>query len=1777
MHKYNTRTFFCGLLVISILVNLVLPPSLVVANSGQGTPLFPISSHSNQSVSNATYGNNTSVTGSTYGVISTNIITSVTITDEKGNNITQVRPNLDEKVQVDLTWKLPAGHPYGNGSTFTFQLPDKFKVDRKLEGQLDGKVGTYVVTPEGKVTFTFNDLIKGGQEIEGDFFVWRYFNKDKFTGGTHQNIEFVFEADSIIIPVHFKGKDNGNMNKQGKANKGMNASEINWIVDINTGEQKIDQAVFTDKLPAGLTIDLGSIRLYKVDVKLDGTLHPETNPIPGITPQQTADGFELPLGDIHNAYRVTYTTKIDGTVDAFYKNQATVTGTNLTKSLVGTTTVEVKYSKPLGKQKLKYDRDTQSVNWSIQYNYNEQRIGQAKAYIEDHFDKTKMKRTGDVIVTQMIIDDNGTAKQVGAPLVAGTDYVIDDTVSHGFTVKFLKDIEHAYEIKYKTEAINRVHQDVSITNKVIIPDNKDNITVGETLTQAIFHKSAVGTNYADKTIGWKLELNADKKRMDNVVITDNIKGQNMAFIADSFAVSGLKKDVDYKVEPHPQYSEGFKLTFLVNITEKHEITYRTKFDPTANKSLYSNKATLNWEENGVAQPSITKTATVTPDSYTQDNGNKTGVYDAATKEITWTIDINYNLHTINDPVLRDYYKGKQTFLKDSFKVQHLTLSGNQNTVTPGALVPPSEYSFDDTVKNAAGDQGFELRFNQPINSAYRITYKTSLKGLAVEGSYSNHAILHDGANPTKNLFEKTATVTPKHNKEYVFKNGKQGTGANSEFAYWQVHINRSQSFITAGSTLTDTLSTNQILLPDTIKLYHYTVGTDGTVRKGSAVNSADYTLAAKGNTLSLTFNKDIETAYLLEYTSFINAGNKEKITNKVSFKGQSTGTVNEDNNGEVEVSFSGAGGGGSIVQKGNIKILKEDKITKQPLAGAKFGLYDKSGSMLLQEVVTDANGEATFTNFKYNEYIIKELEAPTGYVLHAQYTGKGKIVQVNNALVPVTVPNTKDEWGVVLTKVDADAPTKLLDGAVFKLQADDGSGSYQDVAGHTNLKTVKGKIAVNGLKPGNYQLIEVAAPTGYKLDNTPIKFTIDSNQQKSKTLTARNKQIRGSVELTKVDASDTSKTIAGAVFQLQDRTGKALRSGLTTAQSGRLPIGNLPVGSYQLVETKAPVGYVLDPTPLKFNIVDEQMLTFTFENNKSPGSLKLIKIETGKPTVTLAGAQFRLLDEHQQPVTDKAGKPLPLMTTSTNGQLIIPALQPGKYFAEEVVAPKGYLIVQKLTEFHVVSDKETVVTVENMREPLPGSLKLIKIETGKPSVTLAGAQFQLLDEHQQPVTDKAGKPLPLMTTGTNGELTVPALKAGKYFVEEVKAPDGYLIEQTLTEFVIVSEKETLLKIENKPEPLPGSLKLIKIETGKPTVTLADAQFRILDENQQPVIDKAGKPLPLMTTDADGIIKIPTLKPGKYFAEEVIAPKGYLIENKLTEFTIVSEKETVVSVENKFEPLTGSLKLIKIETGKPTVTLGDAQFRLLDANQQPVTDLAGQPLALMSTDKNGQLMIPTLKPGNYFIEEVKAPEGYLIEQKLTEFTIVSEQETVVTVENKRKPVPPQPPIIIPPVDGGEETPEQPDGGSDNDKDNPPDGGTDNGTDNPSDGGSDNGTDNPSDGGSDNGTDNPSDGGSDNGTDNPADGGSDNGTDNPSDGGSDNGTINPPDSGSNGSTDHPSDGGSSKNETPDKTKDKSSNHVLPKTGEESSLPMQLAGFILMLLGAALLVTRKKWLKS
>lgn len=151
----------------------------------------------------------------------------------------------------------------------------------------------------------------------------------------------------------------------------------------------------------------------------------------------------------------------------------------------------------------------------------------------------------------------------------------------------------------------------------------------------------------------------------------------------------------------------------------------------------------------------------------------------------------------------------------------------------------------------------------------------------------------------------------------------------------------------------------------------------------------------------------------------------------------------------------------------------------------------------------------------------------------------------------------------------------------------------------TGLKTnADGKLAISNLKYDTYQLIETKAPQGYVLDASPVKFTIDDTHQ-SLFVSKENTAIKGSVSLEKVDR-DTKSLLADAEFELQDKDGNTLKTNLKTDQKGKLTVADLLPGEYQFVETKAPTGYILDTTPLKFKISTEALnVTVTKENTKN--------------------------------------------------------------------------------------------------------------------------------------------------------------------------------------------------------------------------------------------------------------------------------------------------------------------------------------------------------------------------------------------------------------------------------------------------------------------------------------------------------------------------------------------------------------------------------------------------
>lgn len=1259
--------------------------------------------------------------------IQENLITSVQMYNQKpdydgngqievkGDKIEDIRPRISDEVAVVFKWGFGDDtHSYGDGSTFTFHLPDKFMIGSQLRGSLDGGVGEYVVNPDGTIVFTFNEMLEHAK-LEGNFYVWIKFDESKMQDGLKQKIDFS-GAGQGIIDVNFANTAKDELQKTGKANKNnFNSDEIEWTVDFNQAEKIMNNVVLEDTLPLGLSLQ-GDIEIRELEVQLNGFV--KEGPV-----VNTATQFPVNLGNIDKAYRVTYKTNIQAPTSApytgvTYSNEVTLTADQSEYNESDLGRVTVSFNEPLNKsgQESAYDPVTQTITWKVQYNYNQQTIAQASAWLEDRFDTAKQRLIASSLrVYEVQIQSDGrpgTRTEVDPANYTVTG--VGTGFNEGFKLQFNNDIDKAYEIEYDTQAIQRIYENETVVNTV---NTQDGTTKEgqKNIEEVIFAKSVKNENFNAKEIEWQIVLNRDQKEMTDIVITDDYTGRHMKLIPGSLQISGDQQD-QFEAEPvadpaDVNFEKGFTIRLKPGgmINKEHVITYKTSFDPTAGmptNNEYRNTATLNWNESGIPQTAITKFAVVRPQNYTIENGNKRGEYSARDKAITWTIDVNYNLFDLQEAILKDAYIGNQSFVDGSLKVNELELRGANNVTSVGDEVTLTSGQFQ---LNPDG-KGFTLNLGDIGKKAYRVVYQTSLDGAyAVEGSYSNHAVLTDAeGGPVR--FDKKAVVTPAHGGVYVNKTGRQvGT---SDLASWVVNINPSQSFIAAGSELTDTLSGNQILLADSMKLYEIQLpaNNSGDVSvKDRLVDPSEYELAVDGNTFTFTFKHDLNTAYLLEYQSYINADDGERIQNQVDFAGQSSSVAGEGSQAGIKVSMAGAGGGAST-GVGKIKVHKVDD-SGQPLEGAIFAIYNASGTILLETLKpTDANGMAESSrNYRLHltsgvPYRLKEVAAPAGYLTDAEYGSiSGKTIQFKDADAAFEIVNEKIRQGFELTKVDAANPAKTLEGAVFELYHIQGSTREK-----LNELTsgVNGRITKGDLEAGAYELIEIQAPEFYTVDSTPIPFTITANQTQIVTLTKTNHiGTGGKLTVTKVNAKDQAP-LSGIEFELRDSSNTIVDTGVTN-QQGIIEFGNLTYDVYTLVETKAE-GFVIE-TPETSVSITKPDTQVTIENKENDRSVKLVKYNASR-TQHLQGAVFEL--RAQSALMGPDGEWLfnvvtginpTLLTTDLHGEIKLQQLEPNMYQLVEVKAPAGYQLDQTPVVFEITNRQTEAVVVEKTNRAIPVS------------------------------------------------------------------------------------------------------------------------------------------------------------------------------------------------------------------------------------------------------------------------------------------------------------------------------------------------------------------------------------------------------------------------------------------------------------------------------------------
>ncbi|WGI19431.1 SpaA isopeptide-forming pilin-related protein [Latilactobacillus sakei] len=649
---------------------------------------------------------------------------------------------------------------------------------------------------------------------------------------------------------------------------------------------------------------------------------------------------------------------------------------------------------------------------------------------------------------------------------------------------------------------------------------------------------------------------------------------------------------------------------------------------------------------------------------------------------------------------------------------------------------------------------------------------------------------------------------------------------------------------------------------------------------------------------------------------------------------------------------------------GSVVLTKKDAEDGTTLQGAVFEIQDASGKVLKSGLTTDASGKLAVNDLKPGKYYFVETKAPAGYDLDK--TAKSfTITKGQKSAVLIDMVNAQTPGSVILTKTD-DKSGVTLQGAVFELQDQNGKTLK------TGLTTdASGKLAVNNLKPGTYQFVETKAPTGYDLDKTPVKVVIKKGQTAAYQVTKTDQLTPGSVILTKAD-NKTGETLQGAVFELQDQTGKVLQSGLTTDATGQIVVKNLEPGDYQFVETKAPTGYDIDKTPVKVTVIKGQTSAakVTKTDKLTAGSVILTKTDN-KSGITLQGAIFELQDQN--------GKVLQSgLTTDATGQFVVKDLEPGDYQFVETKAPTGYDLDKTPVKVTITKGQTSAAKVTKTDKLTAGSVILTKTDN-KSGITLQGAIFELQDQN--------GKVLQSgLTTDATGQLVVKDLEPGDYQFVETKAPIGYDLDQKPVKFTIKKGQTSAIKVTKADRLTPGSVILTKINN-KNGATLQGAIFELQDQN--------GKVLQSnLTTDATGQIAVKDLEPGDYQFVETKAPVGYQLDKTAVKFTITKNQKTAVKVTKADKAIPGSVILTK-KDDQTGAALAGAIFKIVDANQKVVKEN-------LKSDQNGQIIVTNLEPGQYSFIETKAPTGYVLDATPVQFTVKAQKQAVqVNKENKQK--------------------------------------------------------------------------------------------------------------------------------------------------------------------------------
>lgn len=802
------------------------------------------------------------------------------------------------------------------------------------------------------------------------------------------------------------------------------------------------------------------------------------------------------------------------------------------------------------------------------------------------------------------------------------------------------------------------------------------------------------------------------------------------------------------------------------------------------------------------------------------------------------------------------------------------------------------------------------------------------------------------------------------------------------------------------------------------------------------------------------------------YEGDLTATVKRECVSLEQVKKQPFAIIKAADNGETDADLL-AGAGFTAYLVSDLEV-KEDG--SYDLESAKPVVLGENGAT---EIFTDEKGYACSIALPYGTYLVRETTTPHNYK------------PVDDFIVRITEhdPNTPQVWRVLLDEefeaklkiIKQDDETKkavLRAGTEFRIYDLDNEEyveqvtTYPTTIVHTSFFTDEEGYLIlpQNLKIGHYRIEEVTAPHGYTLNENYFEIAVDSDtayQVDSVSgdviieVVYENHPVKGQLKIVKQgevldgfskDFVYEVENLAGAAFEVyaaeniytadfqKDAEGNRileyaageLVGTVTTDENGEAFLSDLPLGSYQVKEVKAPEGFVLNE--------EVQTVTFTykdqdtpvieqeaiFQNDRQKVEVSVVK-KDAETQAAVAGAVFGLYAKEDilahGKVIVKADQLIGKALSDENGKAVFMNDLPfGTYYIREESAPDGYVSSDKVIEVSAAYQGQEIPVVELTsdfeNEPTKIAVKKTDLTTGE---ELEGAKLTVLD--------KDGNVVDSWTSVKGEEHLIERLTVGEtYILREELAPYGYLKAEEIT--FTVEDTTELQKVEMKDDVPTGTLIINKKGEFLEDVTLLDViggwishlfeyvtgaledvTFEVYALEDIKAADGVSEDyyqkdelVAEITTDGSGIAKLTDLPLGKYYVKEKETAEGFVLDDKIREIdlTYVDQNTAEVTYSTDWQNNRQKVEVSVLKKEKDSDRVLEGAVFALSAKEDiknrdgEVILEAGTVIEEKATDKDGKLTFEADLPIGfaYTVKETVPAPGFASTDEEKEFSFTA---------------------------------------------------------------------------------------------------------------------------------------------------------------------------------------------